>query len=67
MNNSFEPSSIEKRRRKIQPNIKEIFGNWNRVLKEIISTFNQDHLEDDNGYMEKALQSLGQLLTCGFD
>jgi len=62
MNNSFEPSSFE-----ILSDIKYIFNEWNRVFKEIMLTFDQDHLEDDNGRVENALQSLRQLLASGFD
>jgi len=66
MENSFKLLSIEQRR-KIQPDIKEIFDKWNRVLKEIISTFDQDHLEDKNKHVGNALESLRQLLAFEFD
>ena len=67
MDNSFESSSIEERMRTIQPYIIEKFDYWNRDLKEIIFNFNQDHLKDVNGHVEKALQSLRHLLASGFD
>ena len=67
MKKSLKSSSIEQRRRENQPDIKEIFDNWNLVLKEIISNFDQDHLEDKNGHVGNALESLRQLLASGFD
>jgi len=52
---------------KIQPDIKEIFDKWNRLFKNIITTFDGIDLEDDYGLVGKALQSLRQLFASGFD
>ena len=67
--NYSKPSSIEKKRRKIEKRDiqKLLFDQCNRGLENIISTFDQDHLEDKNGHVGKELQSLRQLLASGFD
>jgi len=63
----MENSFIEKETRKIQHDIKEIFNNWSRDLKKIITTFHRDYLEDDNGHVGRTLQSLCQIFASGFD
>jgi len=62
----FKPSSIRKKMRKIQRDIKKLFDKWNRCLKKFISTFDQYHLEDENRHVGKAIQSLCELLASGF-
>ena len=64
----IKPSSIEGEMRKIEDSdIKKLLDPWNCELENIISSFNEDHPEDKNGHVEKALQSLHQLFTPGFD
>jgi len=66
-NHLFNPLFNHQRKRMIQPNIKEMFNKWNRLLKNIITTFDGYDLEDNNGLVGRALQSLCQLLASGFD
>ena len=67
MENSFEFSSIETERRKIEHDIQELFEKSNRDLEKMISTFYQNHPEDKNGYVGKALLSLHKFLVFVFD
>ena len=67
MKNSFEPSSIENERRKIKHDVQELFEKSNRDLENMISTFHQNHPEDKNGHVGKALQSLHEFLVCVFN
>jgi len=64
---SFNPSSIRNERRNIQHDIQNLYDKCNRRLEKIILTFDHDHLEDKNANVEKALQSLRQLLASEFD
>jgi len=47
--------------------IKELFDLWNYRLENMILSFNRNQIEDKNGHVGKALQSLRQLLASGFD
>ena len=59
-----KPSLIADERRKTD--IKKLSHPWNCGLQNITLSFNNDQIEDKNGHIGKALQSLRQLLTSVF-
>ena len=64
----IKPSSTEEERRKIEDSyVKKLLDPANCELEKIISYFNEDQIVDKNGRVGKALQSLRQLHTSGFD
>ena len=47
--------------------MKSLFDQCNRLLENIISTFDQEYLKDKNGHVGKVIQSLCELVATRFD